>query len=114
SWSREFQSRLRRFIHRAELDRDLDDELKFHLEMKAARNREQGMTSQEATIFARRQFGNPVRWKESIRYMWSLGLLESILQDLRFATRSLLKSKGFTIAAVLVLMLGIGSTTAIF
>ena len=72
------------------------------------------MTDQEANIAARRQFGNPVKWKESIRYMWSLGLLESIMHDLRFATRSLLKTKGFTVAALLVLALGIGSTTAVF
>src|SRR5256885_7524861 len=113
-WLHGIRLRWRGFLRRRQLDRDLEDELQFHLEMKAMRNREAGMTPQEALAAARRQFGNPLRWKESIREMWSLGLLESVIQDLRYATRSLLRTPGFAAAAVLVLTLGIGSTTAIF
>src|SRR5262249_13197717 len=72
------------------------------------------MSAEEAMHAARRRFGNPAWWKESIRDMWSLGLLESVLQDLRYASRSLLKAPGFAAAAILTLALGVGSATGIF
>ena len=106
--------RWRGFLRRRRLERSLEDELQFHLEMKALRNREAGMSPEEAMNAAQRQFGNTVRWKETMRDMWSLRLLESLLQDLHYARRSLLKSPGFAAAAILVLALGIGSVTAIF
>jgi putative ABC transport system permease protein len=113
-WLHGIRLRLRGFLRRRQLDRDLEDELQFHLKMRALRNREAGMSAEEAMDAARRRFGNPVWWKESIRDMWSLGLLESVLQDLRYAGRSLLKTPGFAAAAILVLALGIGSATGIF
>jgi predicted permease len=113
-WLHGIRLRLRGFLRRRQLERDLEDELQFHLKMRALRNREAGMSANEAMDAARRRFGNPVWWKESIRDMWSLGLLESVLQDLRYAGRSLLKTPGFAAAAILVLTLGIGSATGIF
>src|SRR5262245_24479481 len=113
-WLHGIRLRLRGFLLRRQLDRDLEDELQFHIKMRALRNREAGMSAEEAMDAARRRFGNPVCWKESIRDMWSLGLLESVLQDLRYAGRSLLKTPGFAAAAILVLALGIGSVTGIF
>src|SRR5215468_9106917 len=114
SWLHGIRLRLRGFLRRRQLERDLEDELQFHLKMRALRNREAGMSAEEAMEAARRRFGNPVWWKESIRDMWSLGLLESVLGDLRYAGRSLLKTPGFATAAILVLALGIGSATGIF
>ena len=113
-WLHGIRLRLRGFLRRRQLERDLEDELQFHLKMRALRNREAGMSAEEAIDAARRRFGNAVWWKESIRDMWSLGLLESVLQDLRYAGRSLLKTPGFAAAAILVLALGIGSATGIF
>jgi putative ABC transport system permease protein len=113
-WLHGIRLRMRGFLRRRQLERDLEDELQFHLEMRALRNREAGLSAEEAMDAARRRFGNPVWWKESIRDMWSLRLLESVLQDLRYASRSLLKTPGFAAAAILVLALGIGSATGIF
>src|SRR5579884_3129005 len=98
-WLHQLRLRIKAISRRRQLDRDLDEELRFHLEMKTARNRDSGLDSRQAIINARREFGSPVKWKESIRYMWTMGFLESVFHDLRFAGRSLAKTKGFTIAA---------------
>jgi putative ABC transport system permease protein len=82
-WLHGIRLRWRGFLRRRRLERDLEDELKFHLELKAQHNREAGMSPEEAMSAARRQFGNPFRWKETMRDMWSLRLLESLIQDLR-------------------------------
>ena len=114
--SRLHESRLRwrAFLKRRQLDRDLEDEIQFHLEMKTRSHRAAGMTSQEAFYAARREFGNLSRWKEDIRAMWSMGTVERVVQDMRYALRSLRKAPALTAAAILVLAVGIGSTTAIF
>jgi putative ABC transport system permease protein len=110
----ELRLRWRALIHRRRLDRDLDDGLRFHFEMKASRHRESGMSPEDAVAAARRRFGSSTGWKETIREMWTLDLLESFMQDLKYAWRSLVKTPGFSVAALLVLTLGIGTTTAIF
>src|ERR1700730_9728170 len=114
AWLHALWLRWRAFVKRRQLDRDLEDEIRFHLDMRARRNRVEGMPEPEAAYAAQRQFGNPGGWKESIRDMWSLGLIESVIKDVRYAARSLWKTPGFTAAGVLVVALGIGSTTAIF
>jgi predicted permease len=108
-------SRLRTSVwRRAQDDRDLDDEIRFHLAQEARLRMEAGAAPGDAAAAARRDFGNVERVREVTRAMRTSSVFETLGQDLRFGIRLLRRSRAFAIFGTLSLALGIGAATTIF
>ena len=106
--------RWRALIHKQELDNELDDEMRFHLERDIEENIRNGMSPEEARFAAMRTFGAMDQSKEECRDARAVGPLENTLRDISYSLRVLLKNYAFTIVVILTLALGIGANTAIF
>src|SRR5260370_20454022 len=95
-------------------DADLERELRSDLELEEEEQREGGIAEGEARYAALRAFGNPTLIREQTLAVWSWNWLESLARDLRISLRTLRRTPGFTVIAILVMALGIGANVALF
>jgi len=111
---RRLASRLRALLGRSRMERDLEEEVGYHLEMKTREYAAAGMSEREAREAALRAFGNQALAREDSRAEWQFAAVESILRDVRYGARALLRTPVFSVTVALTLALGIGANTAIF
>ena len=107
-------SRCVAIFRRRRLDKELDEELRSHIDLAVEENLRRGMTEQEARTEAMRALGGVTQTKEAYREQRGFPSIEMLIRDLRYALRQLLRNPGFTLTVILTLALSIGVNTAIF
>jgi predicted permease len=113
-WIRIFSSRFIGLFRNRRLDRDLDSELRFHLDMQIQDNLKKGMNQEEARHAALQDFGEVDQVKEKYRDISSLRCVEDFFQDVRYSLRTFGRKPLLALVVIITLALGIGGSTAIF
>ena len=109
-----FWDRLINLVRPRRVDSDIQRELEFHIDERADQLHAEGVPLEQARQTARRHFGNALRIREDTHRVNSIGWMEQLTRELRFALRLFRKSPAFAATAVVTLALGIGATTAVF
>jgi predicted permease len=113
-WMNRIWMVLKTIVHRGRQTELLGEELDFHLQQQIAENVSRGMSVGEARAAALRAFGNPTLLRDEARAKWGWNWLERMARDVRYGARTLGRSPGFTLTAVIVMALCIGATTSLF
>jgi hypothetical protein len=106
--------RLLVLVRHRRFERDLDEELAFHLAMREQEGEQNGAEAPQAPLVARRRFGSVALTKDRVRDVCTFAWVESVLQDVRFAVRTMRKRPGLALVMIATLALGMGATAAMF
>src|SRR6266478_1883301 len=113
-WFYTLRLRLRSFFRRKQVDQELKDELRDHLEHQIKENLAAGMSPEDARYSALRALGGMTQIEQQCRDARGGSVIEDLVQDLRYGLRQLCRSRGFSFLAILCLTLGIGTNAAVF
>jgi hypothetical protein len=109
-----FRSLAAKFFHRSQVEDDMEEELRSHIQHRADDLARSGLDRAEAERRARIEFGGRVRFKEECQEALGGSFIETLIQDARFSVRVLRKSRGFTVVAVITLAMAIGANAVVF